>query len=152
MANRQVIIKSLKLAKIKKGEIFYDLGCGNGEVLIEAAKLGAKAVGFEISPYYYLWARVRIAFFKTLILYTKPRSSGKMYIEIKFRNIFDVGLSKADVIYCYLLPKFLEKLSAKFQKELETGNRLISMGFPIKGMSKYQKFKINNRLIYLYKI
>ena len=59
MADKKVISEALRLAKLKKGEIFYDLGCGRGDVLIEAAKFGAKATGFEISPYYYIYVKLK---------------------------------------------------------------------------------------------
>lgn len=134
-SDHRVIIESLKLACLKKREIFYELGCGNGEVLIEAAKYGAKAVGFEISPYYYIWAKIR-----TL---RNPN------ITVRYQNIKNVDLSRAEVVYCYLLPNFLEKLKAKFQRELKPGSRLISVGFPIK-IEKGQKYKINNHKIYIY--
>lgn len=137
-ADREVINFALKSARLKKGEIFYDLGSGNGEALIEAAKLGALATGFEISPFYYLWSRLRTLKYPN--------------IQIKFKNINDVEFRRADVIYCYLLPKFLEKLSPKFKKELKIGTRLISVGFLIKNMGKHQRIKIDNHYIYMYKI
>lgn len=157
-ADRAIIIKSLKIAKLKHGEIFYELGCGNGDVLIEAARLGAKSVGFEISPYYYLWAKLRIFLFKTFNKQCHSnRSSVKSGIEIRHRNILNVDLSEADVVYCYLLPKFLDKLSTKFRRELKPGARLISIGFPLKystfpaGAGKVEKCKIQNHNIYIYK-
>ena len=137
MTEHEVIITALKLAKIKKGDIFYDLGCGNGQVLIEAAKMGAKATGFEISPYYYLLSKWRTAKYQN--------------IKVRYQNIVQVDLSKAEVVYCYLLPKILKKLSPKFRRELEPGNRLISIGFPIKNLKKSRIFHFNNRLIYFYK-
>jgi len=94
MAKPKTIMQALKLAKLKKGEVLYDLGCGNGQVLIEAAKMGAKAVGFEISPFYYWWVRIR--------------TFGYPDISVRFQNIKTIDLKKADVVYCYLLPGFLE--------------------------------------------
>ncbi|KKQ17881.1 MAG: Methyltransferase [Berkelbacteria bacterium GW2011_GWA1_36_9] len=145
-ARKNLIHSALKLAHLEKGEIFYDLGCGDGISLIEANKFGAKAVGFEISPYYYLWAKLR-----TL---NKPN------ITVKYQNINNTNLQKADVVYCYLLPKFLEKLTPKFQRELKSGARLISVGFPIKfkkslisaGAELGDKYMVENRKVYIYKI
>ena len=141
--NRRIIIKALKLAGLKKNEIFYDLGSGNGDAIVEATKLGAKATGFEISPFYYFWGKLRTW-----------RDSR---IKIKFQNINNIDLNKADVVYCYLLPKFLEKLIPKFKKELKPGSRLISIGFPIKNTtfstpaSKVGNYTIQNRKVYIYK-
>ncbi|HLB95469.1 MAG TPA: hypothetical protein VJK26_01025 [Patescibacteria group bacterium] len=134
--NRQVIIEALKLSGLKKGEVLYDLGFGNGDVLIEAAKLGAKATGFEISPFYYFLGRIRT--------WKYPR------IQIKYQNIRKADLREAEVIYCYLLPELLEKLSKKFKKELKPSARLISIGFPIKGWTNYQKFKVKKHNIFIY--
>ena len=130
MMDRKVIIGALKLAKVEKGDIFYDLGCGNGQVLIEAAKMGAKATGFEVSPYYYLLSKWRTIKYKN--------------IQVKYRNINSIDLSQADIVYCYLLPKILNRI--KFQKT----NRIISIGFPIKKYQPIKITKIQGHNIFLY--
>jgi len=136
MADRGVIRQALKLAGLKKGNVFYDLGCGNGDVLIEAAKMGAKAEGYEISPHYYLLAKIRTQKYKN--------------IKIIFSNIYSTNFARADVIYCYLLPEMLEKLAPKFRNEMEKGSRLISIGFPIKTFKKGTEYNINGRKIFIY--
>lgn len=154
MADKKVISEALRLAKLKKGETFYDLGCGRGDVLIEAAKIGAKAIGFEISPYYYLLAKLKTSIWR--IYYPFTRSSKKMAsnniferISIRHKNIYSINLAKADVVYVYLLPKMLEKLTPKFKRELRKGNRLISIGFPIKNIPG-TKHIIATRKIYIH--
>lgn len=143
MADKKVVRGSLKAAGLKKGDIFYDLGCGNGDVLIEAEKMGVKAIGYEISPYYYILAKIR-----TL---NKPN------IKVKYQNINNINLSKADVVYCYLLPRFLKKLSSQFQKKIKAGSRLISIGFPIKKSPNFapaeirDKYIFQNHKVYIYK-
>ena len=138
VANKKVIRLSLKSAGLKRGEVFYDLGCGNGQVLIEATRFGAKATGYEISLYYYILAKLRTLRFKN--------------IEIRFKNIKDADLSKADVVYCYLLPKILEELAPKFKRELKSGSRLVSIGFPIihAGAAKIEKHNVNGHKIFVY--
>lgn len=151
-AGKEVIAKALQLAKIKKGDIFYDLGCGKGEVLVLAAGLGAKATGFEISPYYYLWSKSR-AFFRRIWLKSvnKIRSSGKSgQILVRFKNIKSVDFSRADIVYCYLLPEFLEKLSPKLRSELKKGARVISISFQITGLKLVRKAKVKDKTIYIY--
>jgi len=152
MANKIVIRQALKLAGLKKGDVFYDLGCGRGDVLIEAAKMGAKATGFEISPYYFLLAKLKV------LIYQYNDSVKKLctcvtnlQIQVCFSNINNVNFSKADVIYCYLLPKFLDRLTPKFKKELKKGSRLISIGFPIKTLKKGTEYNINSRKIFIYR-
>lgn len=136
MADKKIICQALKLTGLKKDEIFYDLGCGNGDVLIEAAKIGAEARGYEISPLFYLWARLRTAKYSN--------------IKIDYQNIFKADLAKADVIYCYLWPKMLEKLASKFKGELKTGSRIVSVGFPIKALKNGTEYHINSRKVFIY--
>jgi SAM-dependent methyltransferase len=132
---KDTVRKVLKLAAIKKGDIFYDLGSGNGDVLIEASKLGAKCIGYEISPYYYIVSKLRTMRFKN--------------IDVRFQNINDIDLQKADIVYVYLIPKFLKKLSPKFQRELKPGAKIISIGFPIKNSTFSARVKmIDNHLVY----
>lgn len=136
-SNRKIIENALKLANLKEGEILYDLGSGNGDTCIIASKMSAKAVGFEISPFYYFWAKLRT--------WRNPN------IKIKFKNINKIDLKKADVVYCYLLPKLLQKLNSKFKK-LKSGTRIISIGFPIKDFKNSKKYRVDNHKIFIYKI
>jgi len=136
-SKREIIQKVLKTTKLKPGEILYDLGCGKGDVLIEVEKIGAKAIGYEISPFYYLWA--------------KGRTHRHKNIEVRFQNIERLDLSKADVIYCYLMPSILRRLATKFQKELKKTTRLISIDFQIKNMHLADKLKVQNHTIYIYR-
>jgi len=135
-SDKGIISKALKRAKLKPGEVFYDLGSGNGEVLLIAEKFGVKAIGFEISPFYYLWA--------------KWRTYGHKNVKVRFKNLQRADISKADVVYCYLMPSILRRLVAKFQKELKKTARLISMDFPIKNMHLADKLKVPNHTIYIY--
>ena len=152
MANKIVIRRALKLAGLKKDEVFYDLGCGNGDVLIEAAKMRTNATGFEISPYYFLLAKLKAIIYKYYHSIKKFRSSETfLQIQVHFRNINTINFSKADVIYCYLMPKMLSKLAPKFKKELKTGSRLVSVGFPIKALKNGIEYHINDRKIFIYK-
>lgn len=157
MANKKIIRQALKLAGLKKDEIFYDLGFGNGAVLIEAAKMGAKARGCEISPFYYWYAKIRTFFWGRTIprIYSSIKSGllsqkHKREIILKYANIYNVDLSKADVVYCYLMPRTLEKLARKFKKELKPGSRLISVGFPINNRKPAVKKKFQNHSLYIY--
>ncbi len=149
-AGKEVIRKSFELADLRKGKNFYDLGSGNGESLIIAAKLGAKATGFEISPYYYIWSKIRMMLYS----FYHSRSSGNNRIfclpKVYFRNIKKVDLSKADIVYCYLLPEFLEKLVPKFKKELKKSARLISISFPVPGLKLLFQTKFFDKTIYIY--
>lgn len=122
----------------KKDLIFYELGCGNGDILLLANDLKMKAVGFEIAPFYYILSKLRTSLRKN--------------IKVKYSNILKVDLSHADIIYCYLLPPLLKKLSIKFKKELKNNTIIISTGFPIDNLKLVREYKINSRKFFVYKI
>ena len=109
----------LKHAKIKKGEILYDIGAGDGRFLhIAQSKYGAKATGFELDPFVYCIAKLRQKFCGW---------KGKIIRS----NTFKQDISKADIVICYMMPKPLEKFQKKFDCELKKGTRIISYAFHI---------------------
>lgn len=112
----------LQMANIKSGERFYDLGCGDGRVVIFAAKhFGAKATGIELALPKYV-----SAFYNCLISKT-PNAN------IIFGNLFKRNISDADVIYIYGTPHALEKrITEKLKRECKPGTRVISFMFEIK--------------------
>lgn len=130
------IREALKLAKVTKNDIVYDLGCGDGRVLLVAAKeFGAQGVGIEIDPLRYL-----IANFLVWINRVSDR------VQIVRGNFFDEDLSKATVIFVYLVPKTLNRLLPKFKKELKPGTRIISYRYEVPlNLKKYDE-KNNLRL------
>lgn len=141
---KSVMMKIFKEAKIKKGETFFDLGCGDGRILIEAEKQKkVKAIGYEIAPMIYLAALVRkIA----------NRSKAKIYMK----NFFKENLQSADVIFCYLMPHELKRLAKKIKKECKKGTRIISNTFKIQGLKPDKIIKKNEKTktptLYFYKV
>lgn len=131
-----------KLAEMKPGEIFYDLGCGNGKVVLYAnKKFQAKAIGLEISLPMYLVCKIR-----QLINYNKN-------LVFKFRNLYKEDLSQADLVYFFAKSDKVAKLKAKLERELKPGCRVISYVFPIEGWREIVKDKPKPKdiAIYLYK-
>ena len=119
--NGKVAKAMIKLADISKDDIIYDLGCGDGSVLMRAAKSrGVKGVGLEIDP-----SRVIIAKARMLI----GGVSG--LVTIKRRDLFSEDISRASVIIVYLVFKTLKRLEPKFIKELKPGSKVISYVYPI---------------------
>lgn len=113
------ISRFLKLAEIKPGQKFYDLGCGDGKLVFAAAGAGAEAVGFEISLLPYLIAL--------------SRSFSIKNSKILFKDFWNQNLSDADIVYIFLTPKVNPKAKEKLQKELKTGARVIAYAWPIDG-------------------
>ena len=113
------IHKMLDLAEIGPDDKVYDLGCGDGRVIIVAARhYGSGAVGIEIDPLRYMWCQILIT-----ILGLRDR------VQIIFGDFFKKDLSNADVIICYLLPATNEKLESKFIQELQANTRVVSHDF-----------------------
>jgi len=125
-----------KLAKIKKGDLVYDLGCGDGTALITAAKeFGAKGVGIEIDPFRYWISKIRF-----------QKSGLSKDLKIIKDNFFNQNIKNADVVVVYLIPKTLEKLLPKFKKELKKGTRIISfvyeINLPLKNYDKENRLRL----------
>jgi SAM-dependent methyltransferase len=115
------IKRMLELAELKGGEKVYDIGCGDGRLPYLAAKLwNADAVGIELSPLVFAWARVRHFFW---------RSKCKLIL----RDFRYYDLSDANVLAFYLLPEILKKMRPKFEAELKPGTKIISYAFEIAG-------------------
>ncbi len=133
----QVIKKSLKLAGLRRGEKFLELGSGMGSgLLIAAVDFGAKATGIEISPFHY---------FASKILTFKNKM-----INIKMGDFRNMDFGNFDVIYCYLSPKLMKKLSSKFKKQLPHGSRVVSLAFEIPNLKPAQVEIIKGKNIHLY--
>ncbi len=131
--------RMFKLANIKKGEKFYDLGAGDGRFVIAAAKLGAKAVGIEINPFQVLWCKWRIA-----------RAGLGKSAHVVRGNILKQDLSSADVLTCYLFPGMNKLLQPKLQRELRPGARVVTHLFRFHGWKPLAEDK--KEQLYLYRI
>ena len=110
--------RMIELAKIKKGEKIYDLGSGDGRLVIAAAKKGAQAIGFEINPFLVLISWVRI-----LLAGVQENAT------IKWRNFWWQNISDADVVLLYLITQHMARMEKKLLKELQPGARVISYTF-----------------------
>lgn len=135
--------RMLKLAEIRPGELIYDLGAGDGRILLLAAKdFGARAVGFEIAFLPYL-----LGCFKILV------SGQRGKIKLKCRNFFAEDLSQADVICAFLTIRAMLKLKPKLEKEAKPGCRILSYAFKIPGWEPILADKPNQKTatIYIYK-
>ncbi len=141
----KVVDRMLELANIRPGETVYDLGCGDGRILIEAAqKYKAKAVGIEISPKIADEARAHI---KKLGLAQK--------VEVIQGDLLQADLTGADVVTIYLATSLNEELRPRLEKFLKPGARVVSHDYAVPGWKPAQVVEAEGRqkhLIYLYEI
>ena len=120
---QDAVDKMLELAKVKKDDLVYDLGCGDGRIVVTAAKrYGCKAVGYDIDP-----QRVKES------LENVEKSKVGHLVRIEQKDIFTLDLSKASVITLYLLPSLNVKLIPQLEK-LKPGSRIVSHNFGMKGV------------------
>jgi SAM-dependent methyltransferase len=135
----------IRLANIKKGDYFYELGCGDGRICSFIAKdTGCRSVGIELALPFYLLCLAR-KFFNT-----------DLDLKFIFNNFYWVDLGRADVVYFFAAGEefITEKFKNKLKKDLKKGTRIVSYTFPISGweVEKISKPKKNDIGIYLYKM
>jgi cyclopropane fatty-acyl-phospholipid synthase-like methyltransferase len=132
----------LMAAGVKAGEVVYDLGSGDGRVLITAAQgFGAKAVGIEISP-----KEVQASLERVRRLKLENR------IRVIEGDLLKVDLSEADVVTIYLLTKSNEMLRPNLEKYLKPGARVVSHDYEIRGWvpNRVEEAQAHKRLHRLY--
>lgn len=119
----EVVDKMLEMADVRKDEVVYDLGCGDGRIPVAASKkYGVKSWGFDINP-----VRVKES------LERVDKENVKHLVTIKLADVFELDLSKADVITLYLLPQLNVKLIPQLDK-LKPGCRIVSHDFNMEGV------------------
>jgi precorrin-6B methylase 2 len=120
---QDVVDKMLELAEVKKGDLVYDLGCGDGRIVVTVAKkYGCKAIGYDIDP-----NRVKES------LENVAKNNVGHLVTIEQKDIFTLDLSKANVITLYLLPELNVKLIPQLEK-LKPGSRIVSHDFSMEGV------------------
>lgn len=148
---QEVVDAMLRLAKVTKTDVVYDLGSGDGRIPITAAKThGARAVGIDIDP-----QRIKEA---TENLKTNGASDPTLSKRVTFLNqdLFTTDISEATVVTLYLLPSLNVKLIPKLNKELKPGTRIVSHAFDMSADGVERKpittENINGRTIYYWTI
>ncbi len=134
------IRKALKLANLKPNQTLYDLGAGDGRVLLIAARdFGAKAVGVEVGP------------IQCALIWLRAVASGfGNQIQIRWANFYKANLSDADVVFIYATSKEVTKLASQLEKQLKRGARVVSISadFP-----EWEPQEFDNReLIFVYEM
>ncbi len=116
---RERIRKALKLAGLQPDETLYDLGAGDGRVLIMAAQeFGAQAVGIEAGPVQCVQTRLNSLF-----------SGTGSRIRVKWGNFFKADLREADVVFAYLTSDYVPRLEKQLISQLKPGARVVTISF-----------------------
>ena len=139
----EVVDAMLKVAKVGKGDVLYDLGSGDGRIPITAAqKYGiARGIGIDINP-----ERIKEA--------NENLSKARVGGRVRFVNadLFESDLSDATVITLYLLPTLNLKLLPKLLKEVKPGTRVVSHAFDMGSWKPEQALKVGTRSVYFWTI
>ena len=137
---KNTIRKMLREAKVSSEDLVFDLGCGDGRVLIIATKeFGARAVGIEKS-----WILSKISEWKI------KKEGVENKAKIIKGDFFKQDLRRATVIFVYLSKKINKKLEPKLKKELKKGTRIVSASHEFKSFKLVKKFKTGHFYSYLY--
>jgi ribosomal protein L11 methylase PrmA len=139
---QHVVEAMLKLAEVKKGDILYDLGSGDGRLVITAAKqYGVRGTGIDIDP-----KRIE----------ESNANAKKEGVEnlVKFVNqdLFEADFHDATVVTLYLLPGINLKLRPKLWKELKPGTRIVSHSFDMGDWQAQKKIDVEGRNLYFWTI
>jgi cyclopropane fatty-acyl-phospholipid synthase-like methyltransferase len=140
---KRIVRAMLQLASVRRGETLFDLGAGDGRIIIEAARrFGANAVGVEIAPEFINRIKERL-------------SATGTKAELIESDIFKVNLTPADVITLYLSASANTRLVRKLNNELKPGARVVSLDYPLPGWVPKRELEVTasgmRRKIYLYK-
>lgn len=131
-SSRAAVEVMLHAAGLRPGEKIYDLGCGDGRLLVAAARRWAvQAVGVEISPLVIAlaWLRVRL---------------GGVQVRLVLGDARKVDFRDADAVFCYLMPELLERLEPRF-RQLKPGCRIVCHRFGLSGWSPQATLPVPGR-------
>ncbi len=106
--------KMMKMAKVGRRDIVYDLGCGDARIVIASAQKCKKAIGIEIDPLRFLISTIKIKLLRV------------KNAKIIFGNLFSQNLKDADVVFLFLRQWTNDNLREKFEKEFKKGTRIVS--------------------------
>ncbi len=119
---QKVVDKMLEVAKVTSSDVVYDLGCGDGRIVVTAAKKGASAIGFDLDPARVSEARENVR-----------RDGVAALASIRRADVFSVDLQPASVVTLYLLPELNVRLIPQLEK-LRAGSRIVSHDFDMEGV------------------
>lgn len=129
-----IVDKMLELARVKKDDLVYDLGCGDGRIVVTAAKrYGARAVGFDIDPQRVKEAQQNV-----------KKNKVEHLVTIEEKDIFKLDLTPASVVTLYLLPTLNNRLVPQLER-LAAGSRVVSHNYDISGVTPAKSLEMTPR-------
>ena len=139
---QEVVEDMLRLVDVKKGDVLYDLGSGDGRIPVTAAKkYGVRAVGIDIDP-----NRIKEA-------NDNARKAGvTRLVEFRNEDLFQSNFREATVVTLYLLPDLNVKLRPRLLGELKPGTRIVSHQFDMGDWAPEKKLESNGRTVYFWTI
>ncbi len=138
----EVVDAMLKVAKVTKDDVVYDLGCGDGRIVVTAAKqFGARGVGIDIDPQRIKEARANV----------ESAGVGDR-VQILQADLFESDIHEATVVTLYLLPSLNLKLKPILFKQLKPGTRIVSHAFDMGDWKPEQTLDVNGRTVYYWTI
>ncbi len=135
---QEVVDTMLEVAKVSKDDLVYDLGCGDGRIVVTAAKkYGARGVGIDIDPQRIKEANANVA------------SAGVGdRVRIMQADLFATDFREATVVALYLLPSLNVKLRPKLWAELKPGTRIVSHDFDMGDWAPERKIAVGSRTVF----
>ncbi|MBE3134568.1 MAG: methyltransferase domain-containing protein [Acidobacteria bacterium] len=137
-----VVQAMLKAAKVTKDDIIYDLGCGDGRIVVTAAKeYGARGYGIDIDP-----QRIKEA--------NENAQANGVTDKVKFllQDLFESDFHEATVVTLYLLPSLNLKLRPKLLRDLKPGTRIVSHAFDMGDWQPEQTIDVDGRTVYMWTV
>lgn len=128
--------QALDLLNLRRGQLFVDLGCGDGRMLALAASRGLKAIGYELNPFLALYA------------WLTTRRYGRS-VKVVWGNFWHADLSKADGVFVFLIGHYMKKLDSLLSRSKGRQIKLVSNAFKVPGRRHVKKS--GPMFLYVYK-
>jgi cyclopropane fatty-acyl-phospholipid synthase-like methyltransferase len=139
---QEVVEDMLRLVDVKKGDVLYDLGSGDGRIPVTAArKYGVRAVGIDIDP-----VRIKEA------NENAKKAGVTSLVEFRNEDLFKTNFKEATVVTLYLLPELNRRLMPRLMAELKPGTRIVSHQFDMGDWQPEKKLESSGRTIYFWTI
>lgn len=116
---QEEVVRIFNSINLRKGSQIVDLGCGDGRILLEAAKRGFKATGYELNP--------------LLVMIAKYRLRKYSNTDCKISDYWLADVSKAKLVFIFSAQPYMKRLSQKLNSELKPGTQVVSYGFSLPG-------------------